>query len=589
MKIRLLYKFLLLFAAVGIAAVAIAGFLIEGELRKEIMHRTEEEMTAEARIIALMPMGEIARHAGELAARSRARLTLIDVSGRVLADTVPEAVKADDHLNRSELQEARLRGKGAAVRYSRTLKQEALYVAIPLPDAAGTAGYVRLSRTLAEITPAVEKAGAAVFNILFWTIVPLLLIALGISFRMLSPIRRLAAFTERVRAGSFPGILRIQSRDEIGELAQNINEMVAVLKEEIRVAGEEKRKLETVFSSMSEGVMLLDAEGRVELVNREMEEMIGRTSGEMVGMTVLEAFRNVELHDALERFRGQGETLYEEISLGDGLPVMMDVAISAVRDEAAGGGKTMLVFHDVTRLKRLEQIRTDFVANVTHEIRTPLTAIIGFVETLEQGAADDREKALGFLRTIRENAERLNRLVDDLLTLSAIELGEVTLNLERVDLGKAWERSLALISPKAAEKGVTIAGGIPDALPPIRADRDRLAQVLVNILDNAVKFTTAGGSVSVTAGPAEEGFLAVRIADTGIGIPKGEIPRLGERFYRSERARSREMGGTGLGLSIVKHLLMAMQGRLGIASTVGRGTTVSLYFPLYREERDGMD
>ncbi|MCE5266066.1 MAG: PAS domain-containing protein [Deltaproteobacteria bacterium] len=583
MKIRLSYKFMILFCAIGIAAVAILGLRIQGELREELMHRVEEEMSAEARIIALMPTGEITRQTPELASRARARLTLIDAAGRVLADSEPGVAVEDDHLNRSELQEARLRGKGAASRYSRTLKKEALYVAILVKDGERIVGYVRLSRTLPEITPDAEKAGAAVFRILFWTIVPLLLIALWASFRMVSPIGRVAAFTKRIRLGSFPGILRIRSRDEIGELAENLNDMVAVLKEEIRLAGEEKQQLEAIFSGMSEGVMLLDAEDRIALVNRGMEEMIGLTAGEMAGRTVLETVRNVELHDALARFRASREPLFAEIALEGDPPAVMDVRISAVRGESGDDGKTMLVFHDVTRLKRLERVRTDFVANVTHEIRTPLTAIIGFVETMEQGAVDDREKALEFLKTIRENAERLNRLVDDLLTLSAIELGEMKLRVESVDPGKALEQTLALIAAKAAGKGVKIADEISGPLPAIRADRDRLMQILLNTLDNAVKFTPPGGSVSVTAAPVEEKFLAVRIADTGIGIPKGEISRLGERFYRTERARSREMGGTGLGLSIVKHLMMAMQGRIGIESTVGRGTTVSLYFPLYRE------
>jgi two-component system, OmpR family, phosphate regulon sensor histidine kinase PhoR len=403
------------------------------------------------------------------------------------------------------------------------------------------------------------------------------------SRRMLSPIRRLAAFTGKIRTGSVSGVLRIESRDEIGELAENINGMVAVLKEEIRTADGEKRKLEAVFSGMIEGVMVLDAENRIELVNRGMEEMTGLPPGEIVGRTILEAFRNVELHDALERFRRSGETLYEEIGMGSDPPVMMDVTISAVRGEAVGEGKTMLVFHDVTRLKRLERTRTDFVANVTHEIRTPLTAIIGFVETLEQGAVDNREKALEFLGTIRENAERLNRLVDDLLTLSAIELGEVRLNFENVDVVSALDQALALIASKASEKGVKIVREIPGPLPPIRADRDRLAQILLNILDNAVKFTPPGGSIAVEALPDEDGRLNIRITDTGVGIPKGEIPRLGERFYRADKARSREIGGTGLGLSIVKHLMKAHEARMMIDSALGHGTTVSLKFPVIQE------
>jgi two-component system phosphate regulon sensor histidine kinase PhoR len=581
MKIRLFHKFLVAFLAIGIAGFAIIFFLIERELKTDLTIRIGDEMAAEARIIALMPAGEIARHAGELAERARARLTLIDAAGRVTADSGLGDGETDDHLNRSEIQEARLKGAGKAVRYSHTLKKEMLYVAIPLREGSRTTGYVRLSRPLAEITLAIGEMSQAVFGILLVAFIAFLLIALLFSLKMLSPIGRLAAFTGKVRTGNVSGALRIESRDEIGQLAENINEMAAALQEKIRKADAEKRKLESLFSGMGEGVMVLNADNRIESVNRGMEEMTGLPRGEVIGKTLLEAFRNLELHGALERFREGKETVCEEIGLGDDRPVVMDVTISAVRGENGGERKTMLVFHDVTRLKRLERIRTDFVANVTHEIRTPLTAIIGFAETLQQGAFENPETARKFLRTIRENAERLNRLVDDLLTLSGLELGEAKLHLEGLRIEEALDRVLTVVEARAGEKRLTIRKEMAGELPLIRADRDRLAQILINILDNAIKFTPVGGTIAVTASPGEEGFLTVRIADTGVGIPKGEIPRLGERFYRADKTRSREMGGTGLGLSIVKHLMMAHGGRVIIDSALGHGTTVSLYFPVY--------
>jgi len=583
MKIRLSHKFIVAFLVIGVAAVTVAGLLIQRELKTDLTIRIEEEMAAGARIIALMPAAEIARHAGELAERTRARLTLIDAAGRVTADSELGDQETDDHLNRSEIQEARLRGLGKAIRYSHTLKKEMLYVAIPLREGSRTTGYVRLSRPLAEITLTIDGMGGAFFGILLVTVIAFLLIALLFSLRMLSPIGKLAAFTGKVRTGNVSGTLRIESRDEIGQLSKNINEMVTALQEKIRTADDEKRKLESLFSGMSEGVMVLDAENRIESVNRGMEEMTGRSRGGVIGKTLLEAFRNMELRDALERFRESKETVCEEIGLGDDRSVMMDVTISAVRGEAAGERKTMLVFHDVTRLKKLERIRTDFVANVTHEIRTPLTAIIGFAETLQQGAFENPETARKFLRTIRENAERLNRLVDDLLTLSGLELGEAKLHLEGVRIEEALDQVLAVVEARAGEKGLTIRKEFAGELPLIRADRDRLAQILINILDNAIKFTPVGGTIAITISPGEEDFLTVRIADTGVGIPKGEIPRLGERFYRADRTRSREPGGTGLGLSIVKHLMTAHGGRVIIDSTLGHGTTVSLHFPIFRD------
>ncbi|MBU4582486.1 MAG: HAMP domain-containing protein, partial [Proteobacteria bacterium] len=285
MKIRLFHKFIVAFIAIGVAAVTVAGLLIERELKRDLMIRIEEEMAAGARIIALMPAGEIVRHAGELAERTRARLTLIDAAGRVTADSELGDAETDDHRNRSEIQEARLRGVGKAVRYSHTLKQEMLYVAIPLREGPRTTGYVRLSRPLAEITRTIDGIGEAVFGILLGTMIAFLLIALLFSLKMLSPIGRLAAFTGKVRTGDVSGALWIESRDEIGQLSKNINEMVMALQDKIRTADEEKRKLESLFSGMSEGVMVLDAENRIESVNRGMAEMTGRPRGEVIGKT----------------------------------------------------------------------------------------------------------------------------------------------------------------------------------------------------------------------------------------------------------------------------------------------------------------
>ncbi len=583
MKTKLYGKFILAFLAIGILIAAIAGLLIEGQLKSGLTRWIEDELTAEARIIALMPVEEIIRHTADLAGHTHTRLTLIDAAGRVTSDSDIKSIETDNHLYRPEIQEARLKGKGTAVRYSQTLKTNMLYVAVPLEDGAKVKGYLRLSRSLREIGPSFDHLNRSAFQALLLVLFFALAAALLFSLRAISPIRKLVAFTDKVRRGDAAGMILIDSRDEIGRLRENINGIITTLQEKIKMASAEKEKLEAVFTSMAEGIVVLDAKNRIDTVNRGMERMIDRTGEAIVGMTPLEAFRNTPLHDALERFRETRETVWQEVSLGNDHPVVMDVTISAVQGDAGGERKTILVFHDVTQLKKLERVRTDFVANVTHEIRTPLTAIIGFVETLQQGAIDNRQTALKFLETIQENAQRLNRLVDDLLTLSGFELGEMTLHPESLSLPDVLDQVLAIVAARVSEKKLRIVKEIPAEAPKITADRDRLAQILLNIVDNAVKFTPPGGTLTVTASSEEKGFLTVRITDTGVGIPKGEIPRLGERFYRADKARSRELGGTGLGLSIVKHLMRAHGGRMTIDSTPGRGTTVSLTFPIFPE------
>jgi two-component system phosphate regulon sensor histidine kinase PhoR len=585
MKHRLFYKLFGAFLVIGLLTVAIAEILVERQLERGLIRWIEAEMAAEARIIALMSMEEITQHAVKLTEGSLSHLALIDAVGKLVAGSDRSDAETETLVNRSEIQEARLKGKGSSVRYSQNLKLEMIYVAYPLGDQKQPKGYVRLSRPLLEVNNSIDQMRGTVLRDLLLVVFFALTVALLFSVRVLSPIRKLAVFSEKIRLGNLSAKIRIESRDEIGVLAANINGMVEELQEKIRNADAERRKLLSVFTGMVEGIVVLSRENRIETLNRGMEEIIGARSGDAIGRTLLEAFRNITLHDAFERFRRTRETVFQEIDLGDENPVVLDVTISSIQDEADRDKKTVLVFHDVTRMKKLERIRTDFVANVTHEIRTPLTAIIGFVETLQQGAIDDREKTLEFLRTINENAQRLHRLVDGLLTLSGIELGETKLNLESLALEGALDHALAVVAERVSEKKLMILKEIPKGLPPIKADKDRLVQILLNVIDNAVKFTPAEGSIAITVLSDTEEYLTVRIADTGIGIPKGELPRLGERFYRADRTRSREQGGTGLGLSIVKHLMQVHQGWMNIDSVLGHGTTVSLRFPLFQKAK----
>ena len=580
MTTRLFYKLFGTYLVIAVLAVVLAGFFIERELRTGLTRWIEEDLMAETQIIALMPEGEIEKQSQALVERSRARVTLIDARGLVTLDSNRQTKDLDNHLNRSEIQEARVKGKGTATRYSRTLKMDMLYVALPLYEGSHLKGYLRLSRPLLEVDRSVDKLRFSIFQVLLLIIILSMIVAFIFSIKVISPIQEIEAFTDKIRKGDVSGMLMIDSRDEIGQLSKNINDMVAELQEKIRVANEEKWKLRAAFASMAEGVMVLDSQNRIEGLNKGMAEMIGREYADIVGKTPIEAFRNIALQDALNRFRQAGEIVLEEITLGDENPMILDVNISAVKSLPGQDPKTMIVFHNVTRLKKLEQVRADFVAIVPHEIKTPLTAIIGFVETLQQGAIDDRAKAQKFLLTIHENAQRLNRLVDDLLTLSRIELGETELHLEGLALEDVFETALTLISPRAALKNVRIQRDVQPGLPMVCADRDRLVQILVNVLDNAVKFTSEGGSVSITASPEVQGSVVIKITYTGIGISKSELPRLGERFYRIDKTRSREMGGTGLGLSIVKHLMKAHEGSMEIESTLGKGTTVSLHFPV---------
>lgn len=564
-------------------SIAAMGFLVADELKDGLMRGIRDDLMTQARVMAMMPENELEKRIIDLGDVSKVRVTLVDASGKVIADSEKKMTAMDSHLHRSEIEEARIKGRGEAIRFSRTLNVDMFYVAYPLRDGTQIKGYIRLARPLFEVKQSIGQLYKTIFWSILMIVIPSVFAAFIFSRRFSSPVRKISEYTQKICDGENPGSLLLESDDEVGKLAKNINCMVEQYREKVRYADEERGKLECAFASMIEGVVVLDNQGRIESTNKGMKDiMTPQFPTDVIGKAPLEAFRNLELQNALERFNEKKFPVLQEIVFGEETPIVLSVNISVVHGLPENEEKTMMVFHDMTRLKGLEKMREDFVANVTHEIKTPLTAIIGFIETLQDGAMEDGPTAEKFLKTIAENAHRLNRLVDDLLNLSSIELGEMTLRLEGVSVSEVVDHVLPIFEGKAKEKNLNIYKNLPERLSMIYADRDRVEQVLLNVIDNAVKFTPDGGSITVEAYEEGRNSAVIRVIDTGVGIPKSEIPRLGERFYRVDKTRSRELGSTGLGLSIVKHLMKAHQGSIEIESKMGAGTTIFLYFPFYK-------
>lgn len=577
MKRHLFYKIFGTYLILVIMSVFVSHIFIQNEIRKTLTANIEEELTADAYLIDLNSPQKISGQLKLISQLSKARITLIDAQGKVTADSEKSVESLENHLNRPEVQEARVRGKGRAIRYSSSIGVDMLYIAIPIKKNSTITGYVRLARPLLEVRHSIEKATGTILQTLLIILSFSLILALLFSYWLSAPIKKIEKFTEKLRQGEPVGTIFLKTSDETKKLADNINYLVEELKAQLKTANEEKAKLLTAYASMTDGLMILDGNDRIEAVNLSLEDMLASQYGEVKGKTLLEAFRNVDLQKAFLQFKKTRKPVAQEIILGNIEPVILDISISAV-DGSAAVEKNMIVFHDITRLKKLERVRTDFVANVTHEIRTPLTAILGYLETIKDGAMENKDETRQFIEIIIKHARRLNRLVEDLLTISKIELGEMHFHFEPVSLSDTINSVLPLIEPKARLKKIRIDNQVAEKLPLITADKDRLAQVFINILDNAVKFTEDEGGINITAEDSKEG-ICVSITDTGIGIPESEVARLGERFYRVDKTRSRDLGGTGLGLSIVKHLMIAHGGRLEIESRLGRGTKVSLFFP----------
>lgn len=584
MKKNLFYKIFFSYLVIISLSFLLLDLFLREEVEKNLTSQIETEMMSYAKIIDLSPREKVTEQIGEMANISNCRVTLIDARGKVFADSEKDVTQMENHSNRPEVQEARLKGSGISVRFSSSLNIDMLYVAVTIRNGEKINGYVRLARPLHDVQKVIQKMYESILGASAIAVIVSLLIALFISYRLAEPIRAMERFTEKLRQGEPVGAILLNTADETKKLADNINFLVEELKDKIRIANEEKSKLMTALTSMTEGVLIINAQGLIEFVSPVLGDMLSVRYEDVFGKTLMEAFRSAELQKILTEFKRTGENITREITLDMAEVVILNVSVSAVHGYPQED-KTMIVFHDVTRLKKLEKVKEDFVANVTHEIRTPLTAIIGYLETIKNGAIGNIDETKKFVDIILNQAERLNRLVEDLLTLSHIELKELKFNFENVSINAAITNVISLVETKAKEKKITIHNNVRENFPMIRADKDKLTQIFVNILDNAVKFTPESGRITIAAKEADA-YTAVSISDTGIGVPRDEIQRLGERFYRVDRSRSRDLGGTGLGLSIVKHLMIAHGGRMEIESELGRGTTVFLLFPLAKKEQN---
>jgi two-component system phosphate regulon sensor histidine kinase PhoR len=523
---------------------------------------------------------------GRIARSTGARVTLIGPDGRVLGESergLGDLAAMDNHADRPEVRAALAGRQGRDLRHSTTIAAPLLYVAVPVHVDGRLVGALRLALPVSAVTASyatlhqVMLAGGAV------TLLVALAIGVFVAGRVTRPVVEMQSIARQMSEGSFLVRAPTGSTDEIGMLGRSLNVMAGRLREKIGDLEQEQAKVTAILDAMVEGVIAVDGQEHVLLMNEKARAMFALGSARGEGKPFLEVIRNADLHEIFRAVHAGGEAaLQREIELTSPPRILgvNAVKLAASGDRSAAGPGVVLVLHDVTALRQLERVRTEFVANVSHELRTPLTAIQGYLETLLSGALEERENARRFLEIALRHSERLGRLLNDLTDLSNIELGKVALRREPVRVDEVVASVVGIIAPRAARAKVDVTSQVPPDLPEIPADRDRLAQILINLVDNAVKYTPEGGSVTVTARRVEASTIEVAVTDTGIGIPPADLPRITERFYRVDRARSRELGGTGLGLAIVKHLVMAHGGQLGIESAQERGTTVRFTLPI---------
>jgi len=429
------------------------------------------------------------------------------------------------------------------------------------------------------------ESGPDLIDILVWLMVAGLSLippiwGYRITLRIAAALAQSTEVVRRVAAGDFSRTLAAWASEtsEMFDLEMGINATAVHLQDRLSELSEEKTRLEAILANMAEGVLLLDADKHVVLVNPAAEAMFGIKRADVMGRDHLEITHHFALDQSLDRVIASGEPELVEIKRARPEEQVLEGRIAPAGRALTERTAVLLVMRDITRYRRLEQMRTEFVSNVTHELRTPLTSIGGFAETLLEGALDDPEAARHFVGIIKRESDQLSRLIADLLDLSRIESGKWRMRKEPVHLATLAAETVGRLAPRAQSLGVQLEITIADAIAVLPGDPDRLAQVFINLVDNALKYTPAGGRVTVSA-VENDRTVSVSVADTGAGIPKADLPRIFERFYRVDKARSRSTGGTGLGLSIVKHIIEAHGGSIGVVSDTGKGATFSFSLP----------
>lgn len=414
--------------------------------------------------------------------------------------------------------------------------------------------------------------------LLFTAALLALLLTLIISKLFIRPIKQIQKTTEKITQGDFKGHLPLRRKDELGNLASNLNQLSSELQNKIIEIMHDKSELEAILASMVEGVIVIGKDERIVLLSSPIYNMLELRSQEAIGKPYWEIIRHQEINLSIQEALQDKKSLKKEVAIYAPAENHFNMQISCVLSDAGELAGIVAVFHDVTELRKLARMRSEFVANVSHEFKTPLTTIKGFVETLKEGALHDPEKSQKFLNIIQTHTQRLEYLVNDLLTLSAIETKGETLNLERTPLLSIIEPVIRLFNDRLENKHLQLTLSVQKNLPPLSIDRVKMEQVFLNLLDNAIKFTPSKGKIAIKAVSTDDS-IRIDIEDTGIGIEQKHLPHLFERFYRVDKSRSRELGGTGLGLSIVKHILSLHQGKISVQSQPEKGSVFSVFIP----------
>ncbi len=528
---------------------------------------------------------------GEIARKTSSRITLINPDGFVVSDSLKDPSQMDDHHTRPEFVEALKDGEGTSVRFSKTVGEQMLYVAVPLymhksVGSKSVSGLLRVSVSVSKLEETLTRVKRDLALAMFVVLIAAAVVTIYVSRRITGPLEEMTKGAERFAVGQFsPHLIPPEhASTELATLSQALNSMADQLQGRISTILHQKNELQTVLDSMLAAVLTIDASDRLVSLNSSASELLHLNRSMSLGKSVQELTRNIDLLHLIEEAKKSEVTVEAEIELeADGANLFLQANAVHLYDENKNIFGLLLVLHDVTRMRLLEKMRKDFVANVSHELKTPITSIKGYVETVLDDNLEDKENSVRFLEVALRKANHLNAIIDHLLLLSRIEEQEEAEKIELVleNLKPVLEEAVNSCMPTATKKQITLQLDCPDNLF-VSMHMVLLEQAVVNLIINAVKYSPEGSNILIGGGrktDAKHSGIEIVVQDFGVGIGAEHLPRLFERFYRSDKARSRKLGGTGLGLAIVKHIVQAHNGDVDVQSVLGEGTMVTLCLP----------
>ncbi len=583
---QLLWRLFLSYIFITLISLIAAAWFASGSLKSVYIDQTRDNLRVRAQLVEhLIPdsfndgsASAINRKIGAVGFETGTRVTVILPGGRVIADSDKDFETMDNHADRPEIIEAFSGRDGMTMRYSDTLKKDLMYVAVPIRRDNRIVGVVRTAMPVATVDSAVAHVKYKIAVII--TIVALAgaVVSFIVSRWINRPVKRMMLGVGRFANGDLTYQIPVGSGDELGLLALSINAMAAQLDERVRTITEQRSELEAILSGMVEAILVVDNTGHIIEYNQSAEKYFD-TLDPVRGMLVEDAIGNSRLVDFVRNTLSQNGFIEDEVVLHGGTDCILQAHGTRFLDAGKENIGAIVVLSDITRVKKLENMRREFVANVSHELKTPITSIIGFVETLNDGAIEDIENRQQFLDIILKHARRLNAIIEDLLSISRIEQdserGKIA--LERTMLAEILRNAVSLCGTEAHNRRIAITLDCDRSIA-VRSNAQLLEQAVVNLVDNAVKYSDPDSSVRVRA-YRNDSDVVIEVKDFGCGIPEESLSRIFERFYRVDKGRSRARGGTGLGLSIVKHIVNAHGGRIEVVSVPEKGSTFSIILP----------